>query len=68
MVVSMVVGEGAGIGLCVFRISYLIRVLGFVLFKFGRCVCVLSCGFFVSLLYSLSVSWWCEFLVRVVCA
>lgn len=42
MVVSMVVGEGAGIGLCVFRISYLIRVLGFVLvlFKFSRCVCV----------------------------
>ena len=40
MVVSMVVGEGAGIGLCVFRISYLIRVLGFVLvlFKFSRCV------------------------------
>ena len=38
MVVSMVAGEGAGIGLCVFRISYLIRVLGFVLFKFSRCV------------------------------
>ena len=35
-------GEGAGIGLCVFRISYLIRVLGFVLVSLslvGVCVC-----------------------------